>query len=168
MPGPGSGGFFQDTLQVHPCKLLASFDLQGGRKCRRIAGSNPCPAGDGPERIPRSPSSDTYPRDLVPPASARLNSSAMPQRQASGGGETCPGAYVSGMKHPSPQGRVYGVSRASLPAAACAPKLTTGTSPHRTRAVQLSIGCGRQAPWRKCALFGASGRWNGAGEVPEA
>jgi hypothetical protein len=49
-PGARSGEFFQDTLQVPPCKLLASFDLQGWRKCRRIAGSNPCPAGDGPER----------------------------------------------------------------------------------------------------------------------
>jgi len=102
--GPGSGEFFQDTLQVLPCKLLASIDLQGGRKCRRIAGSNPCPAGDGPERTPPSLPLTLGFKGAALAGSAGLNGSVVPQRQANRGGEPFPGVYAAGRPHPSLQG----------------------------------------------------------------
>jgi hypothetical protein len=77
--GPGSGEFFLDTLQVHPCKLLASF-----------------PAGDGPERTPPSLSSEAWCQDIKLTECAGLNDSAELQRQANRGRETYPGAYETG------------------------------------------------------------------------
>ncbi len=121
--GPGSGEFFQDTLQVHPCKLLASL-----------------PAGDGPERTHRSLSSASleYEPRRVSGRSSRAVLRCQEQQAGAGSlsrelmrqgeGETSrSGREVAWAKpHSWRQRGIHAVSRERVPAAGCAPKPNTG------------------------------------------